>query len=244
MLLVLVLAGCADQVPTPQEPAPQPPEPVVTQPNDQAEKQLELKLQIKKLTNKIAGLKLKLLEKQAEINQLMISQQNFISEAVRVKAKLRSLHGKAGAVAGMIETKIALQAVKADQLNEQQKRILSQANSLILISDKALDEGNIDGATFLSGKARQLILTINMQNKDDDPSDQHMEKVTFIIPLAMKTTRRSNVRDKPDIKSKIQFQLEADVQVNALWYTDKWIYIEDDTNRKGWVYYYLLHLAK
>ena len=60
----------------------------------------------------------------------------------------------------------------------------------------------------------------------------------------MKTIRRSNVRNKPDINSKIQFQLEGDVQVNALWYTDKWIYIEDDTNRKGWVYYYLLQLAK
>lgn len=236
MLLMVVLGACV-----PLEQMPQVPEPVVTQQNDQAEKQLEL--QVKKLTNKIAGLELKLLEKQAEINQLMISQQNSISEAVLAKAKLRSYLGKAGAVAGMIETKMALKAIKVDQMNEQQKRILSQANSLILMSDKALDEGNLDGATFLSGKARQLILTISMQNKDDEQSDQHLEKVTFIIPLTMKTFRRSNVRDKPDINSEIQFQLEGDVQVNALWYTDKWIYVEDDTNRKGWVYYYLLQLA-
>lgn len=238
LLLMIFLGGCAGL----QQPKSQTSESVATKQNDQAENQREL--QIIELSNKNARLELKLLEKQAEINQLMMSQQNAIREVVRAKAKLRSHSSKAGAVANVIETKMALKAVKVEHLNEQQKSVLSQVNDLIMMSDKALDDGNIDGATFLSGKAHQLILTIRTQDNNYGQSGEHIETVTFLTPLTMETTKRSNVRDKPDIKSKVLFQLKSGFQVKALWYSDKWIYIEDDTNRKGWIYYQLLESAQ
>ena len=204
----------------------------------------QLKAQVTELSNEVARLELKLLEKQSEINQLLQSQRNAIREAVRAKSKLRSHSSKAGAVANMVETKIALKAINPEQLNEQQQSIHAQAKELIAMSDKALDEGNIEGASFLSGKARQLIMTINGQSSNGEKQDRSLARVHFISPLSMKTAKRSNVRDIPDLKGKVLFQLQSGVQVRALAHSDAWIQIEDARNRKGWVYYQLLKMVQ
>lgn len=204
----------------------------------------QLKAEVAQLSNEVARLELKLLEKQAEINQLLQSQRNAIREAVRAKSKLRSHSSKAGAVANIIETKMALKSVNSEQLNEQQKRVHSQAAELISMSDKALDEGNIEGASFLSGKARQLIMTINTQSSTVEKQDRHLDRVPFISPLTMKIIRRSNVRDNPDLKGKVLFQLQSGTQVRALAHSDAWIQIEDARNRRGWVYYQLLEMVQ
>lgn len=236
LALTIVLGGCV--VNQPSEPEKVEPVQVVSKPSGFTESQL--KQQVSELRNEVAKLELKLLEKQAEINQLQLSQQNAIREAVRTKAKLRSRSSKAEAVANMVETKMALKAIKVEQINEQEKRILKQANALIEMSDKALDEGNIDGASFLSSEARQLILNINLQKSSYDQADKGMAKIIFLTPLNMKTIKKSNVRVSPDLEGRILYKLERGQQVKALAHTDKWIHIEDSRRRKGWIYYQLL----
>ena len=238
IFLTLNLHGCSN---IPAEESKQE-DAIAKEPNDQVEKQL--RKQIALLNNKLAMLDLKLLEKQAEINQLEILHQNAIKEAVRAKAKLRSHSSKATAVANMVETKMTLKAIQSEELEAQQKKTLKQAEKLLQMSDLALDEGNIEGASFLSGKARQLILTVNIQENDQGVPKKKYNKIILLSPVSMKTVKRSNVRDVPGIEGKRVFQLNKNSLVRALAYSGTWVHIEDSSQRKGWIHYQLVKIIE
>jgi len=190
--------------------------------------------------SEVAKLQLKLLEKQAEINQHVLSQQYAIQEVVRTKAKLRSHSSKAEAVANMAEVKMVLKAVAAGPTNEQQRRVVRQAERMLAMSNEALEEGNIDGASYLSNRAHQLVQPIRERQRDQKRSEKSGAEVVFASPLIMTVLKRCNVRMAPDIKEAVLFRLDSGASVKALAYVENWVRIEDESKDRGWVYYQLL----
>jgi hypothetical protein len=255
MLLALCLAlastGCTPLMEKEDARSDQGSTPQGVQLQEQSEERARLKREIIKLQeqlsqsdSEVARLQLKLLEKQAEINRLEQSRQLNIQEVVRTKAKLRSRSSKAQAVANMAEVKMTLKAVGAAPLNEQQRSVVQQAEKMMGMSDVALEEGNVDGASYLSSEAMQLVQPIHARLTDQKDSGEEREEVVFATPLAVKVLTRCNIRSAPNLDSKVLLQLDSGTLVQALAYSENWIKIEIRDKGRGWVYYQLLGMEQ
>ena len=208
-----------------------------TQPFELEEQQLKKKN--KELTLKVEQLQQKLLKKQAEINKLIFSRQHVAQEAVRSRVKLRSNTGKAEIVANIAEVKTVIKSLSAKLLNEEQRSLLHDAEQMIARSVEALGQNDMDRAFRLSGKSMQLIQSIRSLHK----TAQEREYVILIAPQTMRVLGDCNVRKAPGM-TKILFTLKGAVEVKALAYTEKWIKIETEDQRKGWIYYQLLEIVQ
>jgi len=206
----------------------------------QYEQQLEA--QNRQLSTEVERLQQQLLEKQAEVTKLILSQQQTTREVVRTKAKLRSHSSKAETVANIAEVKTVLRAVAEKSLTEEQHGVVRETELMIVMSVDALKEGDIAKASILSNNAQQLIEPIRaLQGKN---SKKNGSDVVFIVPLTMKVLKTCNVRSGPGMKEVVRFTLNSGVQIKALAYVENWIQIEDDTLGKGWVYYQLLEIVQ
>ncbi len=196
------------------------------------EENRELILEVEKLQQK-------LLRKQAEINQLVLSRQHVTQEVVRIKAKLRTHSSKAGTVANIAEVRAVLKSVAEKRLNDKQQKSVHDTERIIAMSVEALGEEDIDSAFRLSNRAQQLIQPIRILQRDIKDGS----KVAFIVPQTMKVLKSCNVRMEPGM-TKVLFTLERATEVKALAYAKKWIQIETDDNRNGWIYYQLLEVVQ
>ncbi len=196
------------------------------------ERNRELSLEVEKLEKK-------LLRKQGEINQLVLSRQHVTQEVVRTKAKLRSHSSKAETVANIAEVRTVIQSVAGKTLTERQKSSVHDAEQMIALSVDALEAGDIDGAFRLSNKAQVLVQPIRSVHGDI----KNGHDVVFITPQAMKAVKDCNVRMAPGM-TKVLFTLESATEVKALAYVKKWIQIETEDNQKGWIYYQLLEIVQ
>ena len=236
IITVLVMTGCAIQK---KEESQQ-----EGQSGNIVKNTAALNEELEQRDSEVARLQLKLLEKQAEINQLVLSLQYAIQEVVRTKAKLRSHSSKAETVANLAEVKMALKSVEAGPMNEQQRRVVHQAGQMILMSNEALEAGNIDGASYLSNRAHQLIRPISVQQRDQKRSEKSGAEVVFVTPLKVNVLKRCNVRKGPGLGEDVLFKLDSGTSVKALAYAENWVQIEDENKGRGWVYFQLLGIAQ
>lgn len=200
-----------------------------------AEKEQQLKKKNKELTLKVEQLQQKLLKKQAEINKLIFSRQHVAQEAVRFRAKLRSNMGKAETVANIAEVRAVIKSLSDRPLNEQQRSLVYEAEQMITRSVDALGKNDIDRAFRLSSRSMQLIQPIHSLHK----AVQERGNVILITPQTMRVLVDCNVRKAPGM-TKVLFTLMGTVEVKALAYTGKWIEIETEDQKRGWIYYQLL----
>ena len=207
-------------------------------PRQSGEREQQLKKQNKELTLKVEQLQQKLLKKQAEINKLVFSRQHVVQEAVRSRAKLRSNSGKAETVANIAEARAVIKSVSAKPLNKQQRSLIREAEQMIAKSIAALEKNDIDSAFRLSSRSRQLA----QSNYSLHESVQEKEDVVLITPQTMRVLAECNVRKAPGM-TEILFTLKKVVKVKALAYTEKWIEVETEDGRRGWIYYQLLEIV-
>jgi uncharacterized protein YgiM (DUF1202 family) len=209
------------------------------QPN-QYEQHLEK--QNRQLITKVESLEQKLLSKQDEIKKFLLAQHQKNREVVRTKAKLRSHSSKAETVANIAEVKTVLKAVADIEMNERLQHAAQESERVIAMSIEALQRESVDKAFNLSNKAQQLIQPIRTfqgVNVFKNGLD-----IVFIVPFTMKVLLSCNVRRGPGVKNTVLFTLESGTQIKALTYSKNWIQIEDETLRKGWVYYKLLEFVQ
>lgn len=207
-------------------------------------KTAELSESIKQRDDDVALLQLRLLEKQAEINQLTLAQQVAVQEVVRAKAKLRSHISKAEVVARIAEVKLLLKELDPEALSEQQKRAYTQSVQMLELSEQALNEGNIEGASYLSNQSVQQIQPVRNQLTNRGELTASATASVFAIPLQLTVLKRCNVRKSPDMESAVLYQLPGGKKITAFAYDRNWVQIEDGRNGRGWIYYELLGLPK
>ncbi len=198
-----------------------------------------LKSRLANRSREVGQLRLQLLTKQAEINQLLLSHERALQQAVRAKSRLRGLDTKADAVANIAEAALTIRNGKALADSEQQQALF-HANKLLDASRQKMQAGDPDAASYLAAKALSLAqpsTPISENRPDDQP--KKMETV-FASPLDMIVKKRSNVREKASIDSRPLFQLADGAKVKALGYRGLWIRINTKENQEGWIYYYLL----
>lgn len=203
------------------------------------QKEQQLEKQNEELALKVEQLQQKLLKKQAEINKLVFSRQHIAQEAHRSRAKLRSNMGKAETVANIAEARTAIKSVSEKPLTEQQRSLVHEAEQMIVMSVDALGENDVNSAFRLSNRSKQLVQSIHSLNE----TGKDREDVVLIAPQTMRVLVDCNVRKAPGM-TKVLFTLKRAVEVKSLAYTPKWIKIETDDGRRGWIYYQLLEIIQ
>ncbi|HLZ47010.1 MAG TPA: SH3 domain-containing protein [Gemmatimonadales bacterium] len=194
------------------------------------------------LEQRAARLELKVLEQEAQVEELQTRLDDARREVVRAMAKLQSLATRAEAASGMAEAEIALQALRAANGNNSPPPEYNQGSQLLQLATTEFDHQNYAGALYLSTEAKTAAAAGQGRVGSDDLGGGSIRKgeVPFALPLRLQTTGRANVREGPGSNYKVLFTLETGVPIVAFSYVDQWLRIEDDGSRSGWIHQTLI----
>lgn len=195
------------------------------------------------LENKTAKIQLRLLERDAEIKQLeqrLNSQQVMldaaIQEVVRAKAKLRSLESKAEAASEMAEAEIALKALKVQLAGQSEDPEVIKAQQLLKMSAEEFEKENYGGALYLISQAKGHIRSSQMRLGDQSKIEAVEGEVVFAQPVRLQVIKNSNLREGPDLKSKILTTLEKGTPLIGYSYKGQWVRVFSEDGNNGWIF--------
>ena len=184
-----------------------------------------------------ARLELKVLEQEAQVEELQNRLDDARREVVRAMAKLQSLATRAEAASGMAEAEIALQALRsANGSNSAQTPEIGQATQLLQLATTEFDKQNYAGALYLATQAKNAAAAGQGRLATGDRGATRSGEVPFALPLHVQTSGRANVRDGPGGGFRVLFTLEAGTPLTAYSYVDQWVRIIDESNRPGWIH--------
>jgi len=193
------------------------------------------------LEQRAARLELRVLEQEAQVNEVQSRLDDARREVVRAMAKLQSLATRAEAASGMAEAEIALQALRsANGSTAPPSPEYGQGSQLLQLATAEFDQQNYAGALYLATEAKNAAAAGRGRVASDDRSATRRGEVPFALPLRLQTTGRANVREGPGAGFKVLFTLETGVPVVAYSYLDQWVRIRDESDRPGWIHQTLI----
>ena len=193
------------------------------------------------LEQRAAALELKVLEQEAQVEELQGRLDDARREVVRAMAKLQSLATRAEAASGMAEAEIALQALRtANGSGSSSSPELDQGSQLLQLATAEFDKQNYAGALYLATEAKNAAAAGRGRVASDDRGTTRKGEVPFALPLRLQTTGRANVREGPGSGFRVLFTLEAGVPLVAYSYVDQWVRVKDDSDRAGWIHQTLI----
>jgi len=193
------------------------------------------------LEQRAARLELKVLEQEAQVDELQSRLDDARHEVVRAMAKLQSLATRAEAASGMAEAEIALQALRTANGNSAPPSPeYGQGSQLLQLATTEFDQQNYAGALYLATEAKNAAAAGRGRVASDDRSTTRRGEVPFALPLRLQTTGRANVREGPGAGFKVLFTLETGVPIVAYSYVDQWVRIRDESDRAGWIHQTLI----
>lgn len=193
------------------------------------------------LEQRVASLELKVLEQEAQVEELQGRLDDARREVVRAMAKLQSLATRAEAASGMAEAEIALQALRsANGSGSSSSPELEQSSQLLQLATAEFDKQNYAGALYLATEAKNAAAAGRGRVGSDDRATTRKGEVPFVLPLRLQTTGRANVREGPGASFRVLFTLEAGVPLVGYSYVDQWVRVKDDSDRAGWIHQTLI----
>lgn len=193
------------------------------------------------LEQRAARLELKVLEQEAQVDELQSRLDDARREVVRAMAKLQSLATRAEAASGMAEAEIALQALRTANGNSAPPSPeYGQGSQLLQLATTEFDQQNYAGALYLATEAKNAAAAGRGRVASDDRATPRRGEVPFALPLRLQTTGRANVREGPGAGFKVLFTLETGVPIVAYSYVDLWVRIRDESDRAGWIHQTLI----
>lgn len=187
------------------------------------------------LEQRVAQLELRLLEKDAQIEDLQTRLDDARQEVVRAMAKLQTLATRAEAASAMAEAEIAVQTLRSAAGSLAPPGAL-QAAGLMQASTVAFDKSNYGGALYLANQAKALAMEAQTRLASGPKGAPRPGEVMFALPLRLEALGKSNVRDGPGTGFKVSFTLDVGAPVTGYSYVDEWVRIADDAGRRGWVF--------
>ena len=206
---------------------------------------LDQKRMLRENEARINRLQLQLLESNArhesQMNQ-MSSQQEMLDEAVievvRTKAKLRSIESRAEAASSITEAEIALKGLKENMAvtEEDPSEDYLKAETLLRMSTNEFKKENYGGALYLAGQAQGQIHVIQSNLSNQADYSLSPGEVLFAQPLPLRVLARSNLRQGPSKRSKINLTLSQGTMIIGYSYKDEWIRVHTEDGRQGWIF--------
>ena len=187
----------------------------------------------------IAELQLALLEKHAEMSILSKKNDTLVNDFVRNTKQIQKSGTRVETVRMLAETAAIIDSVKAYDKNLEWSQAIEKAEQYLVDGQVELNNGNIDGASYLANQAIEII-----QVCDLDPESTKKQKTKtefeFSPPLQMEVLKNANVRTEPSLESGVLYLAAAGTFVRAVGYSSEWVKISMKDGRHGWIYYSLL----
>lgn len=197
------------------------------------------------LGRKAADLEIRMLQKEAMINELNrrvnLQQKQLddaITEVVRTKSKLRSIESKAETASTIAETEIAVKSMRgriADTDQEGMETLL-KAEQLLKLSTREFKAQNYGGALYLAVQSKNQVSAGDRRLQGRDESAPVAGEVPFDQPLQLKLTKNSNLREGPGFNQKVRATLTAGAAIIGYSYKENWIRVDTEGGMTGWVH--------
>ena len=186
------------------------------------------------LIKRVSVLELKLLEKDAQVEDLQSRLDETRTAVVKARSQVQTANGRAGAASGMAEAEVALRSLRA--IAPPQYPDVQQASRLLRQSGDAFDRKNYGGAIFLAGQAKTVALTATSRlGAGNRLRTARTGEAPFVVPIRLKVTVAGSVRGQPGANSPVVFPVELGAPLTGLSYVDDWIRVIDDRRRTGWI---------
>ena len=209
------------------------PRPVTTRPPRSAAETVTVR--DPEMEQRSARLELRLLEKDAQLEELQTRLDEARREVVRSMAKLQSLATRAEAASGMAEAELALQSLRSTA-GQQGTPEVAQSARLLDMSTGEFNRENYAGALYLANQAKTVAGTGRGRLLGVDRGSLRSGEVLFALPLRLQSSGRSNVRDGPGQGFRVVFTITAGMPLTGHSYLADWVRISDDSSRSGWIH--------
>ena len=189
------------------------------------------------LEKRTARLELRLLEKDAQVEDLQQQLEDARAEVVRAMAKVRTVASRAEAASGMAEAEVVLQSLKSSGAQQSE---VSQVTELVNQSSAEFDKVNYGGALYLANQAKALASSFRWRVAENGRGSSRPGETQFALPLKLKVTSRGNIRQGPGTGFGVSFSVESGASLTGVAFSDEWIRVNDDSGRSGWIFHALV----
>jgi len=186
------------------------------------------------LEQRAAKAEMRLLEKDAQIEDLQTRLDEARREVVRALAKLETTASRAEAASAMAEAEIALQSLKVSG-NQPPPPEAAQGRHLLDESTTEFNRPNYGGALYLANQAKALVAAGQSRLQSADRGTLRPGETPFVVPVPLQTVGKSYVREGPGGNFKIAYTVESGTALTGYSYINDWIRILDDAGRSGWI---------
>ena len=186
------------------------------------------------LEKRVGRLEMRLLEKEAQVEDLQSRLNDAGAEVVRAMAKLPTVANRAQAASGMAEAEVALQSLRSRAAPRSPE--VGQVAAMVRQSATEFDERNYSGALYLANQAKAVASSYRGPAAEGDRQEMRSGETPFALPIRLSVASRGNVRTGPGTSFEIEFAVEAGTILTGLSYTDDWIHVRDEGGRSGWIY--------
>jgi len=186
------------------------------------------------LERKLTLLELRLLEKEAQVEDLEVRLVDTRTAVVRAMAKTQTATSRAEAASGMAEAEVSLQSLRASQGQNIPETM--QVTHLVKQSSLEFDRKNYGGALYLANQARAMAMSYRARGAAANRGAPVAGETAFAVPIRVKVENKGNIREGPGTTFGIAFGVEGGTVLTAFSYTDDWVRINDDRGRNGWIF--------
>jgi hypothetical protein len=182
-----------------------------------------------------ARLELRLMEKEAQVDELQTRLNDARDEVVRTMAKLQTLASRAEAASAMAEADVAFQTLRGKD-GARSMPEMAQAHQFIQRSTSEFNKENYGGALYLANQAKSATEKASARLTAAARGTTRAGELPFAVPLLLKTSAKGNVREGPGTNFPVLFEASAGDVLIGYSYTDEWIRVADSAGRSGWIF--------
>ncbi len=197
----------------------------------------------KGLKDSVSKMHMQMLEKDALIKKIEERQKtqqkvldDAIQEVVRAKAKLASLESKAEAASNMAEAEIALRNLKVELGAGEKDPDVIKAKQLMKMSALEFKKENYGGALYLTSQAMTHIKAGQIRMRPREKIPVIKGEILFAEPLSLRVLKTSNLREAPDLKSKVLTTLGKGAPVVGYSHKGEWVRVHSEQGIHGWIF--------
>lgn len=192
------------------------------------------------LEQRVSRLELRLLEREAQVEDLQNRLEETRREVVRSMAKVQTLATRAEAASGMAEAEIALQTLKRTSRGAIGGADVARVTKLLQDATNEFNKQNYGGALYLANQAKSQAGVGRNRVAGGDTAAPRPGEVVFAGPLGLQTSARCKVREGPGTTFRVVSTLESGAALTGYSYVDQWVRVVDDSGRTGWVFWNLV----
>ena len=186
------------------------------------------------LERRVAMLELRLLEKEAQVEDLEVRLVDTRTAVVRAMARTQTATSRAEAASGMAEAEVVLQSLRTSRGQDLPETM--QVTLLVRQSSLEFDRKNYGGALYLANQAKTLAASHRAREASANREEPRPGETVFALPIRLKVESKGNIREGPGTSFGIAFGVEGGTLLTAFSYTEDWIRINDERGRNGWIF--------